>query len=93
MDDGRVPGGRVDDRPGCCGRGGVAGDGRGLTGVVVRDLVLFELALVPVAAVADRADEGLLAGVYADMRDEPLASKKSLAASFASENKTSNVSS
>jgi hypothetical protein len=43
-------------------------------------LVLFQLALVAVAPGADGADEGLLAGVDADVGNVPLAAQEPLVA-------------
>ena len=62
----------------------VARDGGGLSGVVVRGLVLAELPFVSVSAGADGADEGLLTGVDSDVGDVPLAPEESFAARLAS---------
>ena len=63
----------------------VARNGRGLAAVVVRGLVLPQLSLVSVSAGAHCADEGLLTGVDAHVRDVPLAPEEPLAARLAPE--------
>ena len=49
--------------------------------MVVGGLVLLQLPLVPVAAVADAAHKGLLAGVDPGVRHKPLSPEEALAAS------------